>query len=63
MVESALGDILSYEIIPTKYNGENPIKALRLHIDGLCKDLLPEVVSLSDAFGFTDWELDRYVIV
>lgn len=27
----------------------------------LCSELLPNAIGLSDAFGFTDWELDRYV--
>ena len=35
--------------------------ALRLEVARLCKELLPEAIALSDAFGYTDWELDRYV--
>lgn len=28
-------------------------------IKQICAELLPEATGLTDAFGFTDWELDR----
>lgn len=30
-------------------------------IKSICISLLPNAVGLSDAFGFTDWELHRYI--
>jgi hypothetical protein len=27
----------------------------------ICSDLLPEAIGLTDAFGFSDWELNRFV--
>ncbi|KAF9529139.1 peroxisomal oxidase [Crepidotus variabilis] len=39
-------------------SGGDPVKSLRLTIDALCRELAPEAVGLTDAFGFTDWELD-----
>ena len=32
-----------------------------MEIAELCLALLPDAMGLSDVFGFTDWELDRYV--
>jgi len=33
---------------------------VRLLIKAVCEELLPEAIGLTDAFGFTDWDLDRY---
>jgi acyl-CoA oxidase len=38
----------------------DPTRSLRLAISELCRKLLPNSIGLSDAFGLTDWELDRY---
>jgi acyl-CoA oxidase len=64
-VESALVDLLSFGLFRAAVTGElrsrDPTRALRLAIAKLCNDLVPEAIGLSDAFGFTDWELDRRV--
>ncbi|KAJ7235654.1 peroxisomal oxidase [Mycena rebaudengoi] len=61
-VESALVDLLSFGLFRAAVTGElrsrDPTRALRLAIAKLCNDLVPEAIGLSDAFGFTDWELD-----
>ncbi|KAH8114987.1 acyl-CoA dehydrogenase/oxidase C-terminal [Phellopilus nigrolimitatus] len=57
-VETALTDILSFGLIPPVVAGEDPTKALRMEIARLCAELVPEAISLTDAFGYTDWELD-----
>lgn len=59
-VESALVDILGFGIIRAD-GSEDAARALRKAIQGLCIRLIPHVIGLTDAFGFTDWELDRYV--
>ncbi|KAL5478962.1 hypothetical protein ACEPAI_2249 [Sanghuangporus weigelae] len=51
--EAGLVDLLSLGVITTQ-----PAEMLRLEVSRSCRELLPEAVSLSDAFGFTDWELD-----
>lgn len=63
MVESALADMLTYNIIhnSNETSGQSPVKTVRSEIDNICRELLPEVIGLTDAFGFTDWELDRCV--
>ncbi|KAJ6529033.1 peroxisomal oxidase [Mycena vulgaris] len=62
-VESALVDLLSFGLFRAVPTGDpphsrDPTRALRLAIAGLCGELLPEAIGLSDAFGFSDWELD-----
>ncbi|KAJ7493615.1 peroxisomal oxidase [Mycena latifolia] len=62
-VESALVDLLSFGLFRAAPTGNpprsrDPTRALRLAIAGLCAELLPEAIGLSDAFGFSDWELD-----
>ncbi|KAG9033601.1 hypothetical protein FRB95_014589 [Tulasnella sp. JGI-2019a] len=54
MVEGASGDLLALSLLAP---GEC-IKELRITVSRLCVDLLPELIGLTDAFGFTDWELD-----
>ncbi|EJD36707.1 acyl-CoA oxidase [Auricularia subglabra TFB-10046 SS5] len=46
-VESALADLPNVDS-----------RALRAHIGAACADILPDAIGLTDAFGFTDWELD-----
>ncbi|KAJ7102303.1 acyl-CoA dehydrogenase/oxidase C-terminal [Mycena belliarum] len=62
-IESALVDLLSFGLfraMPTSDppRSRDPTRALRLAIATLCGELLPQAVGLSDAFGFSDWELD-----
>jgi len=60
-VEAALVDLLSFKLFPlTCLTGSiDPTRSIRLSISELCRKLLPNAIGLSDAFGFTDWELDR----
>ena len=61
MVEAALVDLLSFNIFPRNVRplGQDPTRELRKTIQNLELKLLPQAIGLSDAFGFTDWELDR----
>ncbi|KAI0673208.1 acyl-CoA oxidase [Trametes maxima] len=60
--ERALTDILSFNLLPTQEKTSagryDPSRGLRMSIKQLCEDLLPEVIGLTDGFGFIDWELD-----
>ncbi|KAJ7226961.1 peroxisomal oxidase [Mycena pura] len=47
-VKSALGT----------FRSRDPTRELRLAVAALCGELLPEAIGLTDAFGFSDWELD-----
>lgn len=53
-MENALADCLEFEIL-------NPHDAtvVRRTLNTYCLKVLPEAVGLVDAFGFSDWELDR----
>lgn len=55
--ESALVDLLSVGLIRHTGAGD-PTQDLRLAIKALCVEVLPNVVGLTDAFGFSDWSLD-----
>ena len=44
--------------MPVKSSGQDPTAPLRAQIANLCATILPNAIGLSDAFGFTDWELD-----
>ncbi|KAJ6554277.1 acyl-CoA oxidase [Mycena capillaripes] len=62
-VESSLVDLLSFGLFRAAPTGNpprsrDPTRALRLTIAALCGELVPEIIGLTDAFGFTDWELD-----
>ncbi|THH05030.1 hypothetical protein EW146_g10011 [Bondarzewia mesenterica] len=62
-VEAGLVDLLSFGLLPARpYEGtdnlKDPAHDLRAAIAEMCSQLLPEAVALSDAFGYTDWELD-----
>ncbi|KAF8064384.1 peroxisomal oxidase [Lyophyllum atratum] len=62
VVEASLVDLLSFGLLRSldkKQSGSSdPARPLRLYINQLCQELLPNAIGLSDAFGFTDWELD-----
>ncbi|GAA6059945.1 hypothetical protein JCM10212_003085 [Sporobolomyces blumeae] len=69
-VEQALPSLLEFGIIapPPPHSSlsshtsiPSPIDLLRLEVDSLAQSLLPELVALTDAFGFSDWELDTVV--
>ena len=67
-VEGGLVDFLSFGVMrPTATYRESPsysidpTHAVRLSIQRLCEELMLETIGLTDAFGFTDWELDRLV--
>ncbi|KLO15570.1 peroxisomal oxidase [Schizopora paradoxa] len=61
-VESALVDLLSLGILNGKSSGVSKVTdataGIRLAFSNVCRELLPEAIALSDAFGFSDWELD-----
>lgn len=62
ILEGALADLLSYGLLPPPppdQKGGDACRALRLEIQRLCLELLPQAIGLTDAFGFSDWELDR----
>lgn len=52
-VEGSLTDFLTFDLIK---GGQT--KSLRRTISRLCQELLPNAIGLTDAFGFSDWELD-----
>ncbi|EGO20267.1 hypothetical protein SERLADRAFT_477680 [Serpula lacrymans var. lacrymans S7.9] len=56
-IESNLVDFLSFNILPRGESGD-PARSLRLSIRDLCLELLPNAIGLTDAFGFSDWELN-----
>jgi len=41
-------------------SGQDPTRGLRTAIAELEREILPQAIGLTDAFGFTDYELDRY---
>ncbi|KAG1733523.1 acyl-CoA dehydrogenase/oxidase C-terminal [Suillus lakei] len=55
--ESALVDLLSVGLIRHTGVGD-PTQDLRLAVKALCLEVLPNVIGLTDAFGFSDWSLD-----
>ncbi|KAK0433149.1 peroxisomal oxidase [Armillaria borealis] len=52
-VEGSLTDFLTFDLIK---GGQT--KSLRRAISKFCQELLPNAIGLTDAFGFSDWELD-----
>ena len=67
-IESAVSDLLEFGIItPVSASASaavvlsSPIELLRQQIDSLAQKLLPEAIGLTDAFGFTDWDLSSEV--
>ncbi|GAA5989874.1 hypothetical protein JCM10908_002357 [Rhodotorula pacifica] len=45
----------------SKSDAPSPLELLREALDKQARSLLPELVGLTDAFGFSDWELDSVV--
>ncbi|GAA5881626.1 hypothetical protein JCM16303_005516 [Sporobolomyces ruberrimus] len=69
-VEQALPSLLEFGIIApsaspssltSRSSQPSPIDTLRLEIDEVAQRLLPEIVGLTDSFGFSDWELNSVV--
>lgn len=64
-VDLALVDLLSLGVLSRKPSDTStetdPTSSIRIAFSNVCRELLPEAIGLSDAFGFSDWELDRYV--
>ena len=68
-VEQALPSLLEFGVIAppaspssfSRWPKPSSIDTLRLEIDEVSQQLLPELVGLTDAFGFSDWELDSVV--
>ncbi|TFY58289.1 hypothetical protein EVG20_g8210, partial [Dentipellis fragilis] len=58
--EEALVDLLAFGLLRPEepWQGGDPTTSLRVAIGELCRALVPEVIALTDAFGFSDWELD-----
>ena len=53
--EAALSDLLVHGLL----SGTQEVAALRGTIATTCASLVPHAIGLTDAFGFSDWELDR----
>ena len=53
--EAALSDLLVHGLLC----GTQDVAALRGTIATTCTSLVPHAIGLTDAFGFSDWELDR----
>jgi len=53
-------DLFSVGLISHMGAGD-PTQNLRLAIKALCLEILPDAIGLTDAFGFSDWSLDRSV--
>ena len=53
-------DLFSVGLIRHSGAGD-PTQDLRLAINALCVEILPNAIGLTDAFGFSDWSLDRSV--
>ncbi|EFI26847.1 acyl-CoA oxidase [Coprinopsis cinerea okayama7 len=56
-LEAGITDVLSFGLLSST-TGSDATRSLRLAIQRVCQALLPEAIGLTDAFGFTDWELD-----
>ncbi|KAL0952548.1 hypothetical protein HGRIS_006806 [Hohenbuehelia grisea] len=59
-LESGLVDLLSFGIVTSALQQpgtQDVTLGLRHAIKALCEVLLPNAIGLTDAFGFTDWEL------
>ncbi|EIW76904.1 peroxisomal oxidase [Coniophora puteana RWD-64-598 SS2] len=57
-VESALADLLSFDLVAFDSPSSDPARGLRLAIKSTCAAVLPDAIALTDAFGFSDWDLD-----
>ncbi|KAJ3568100.1 hypothetical protein NP233_g5937 [Leucocoprinus birnbaumii] len=56
-LEAGIVDLLSFGALGSS-NGGDVTRTLRIAIKNINVELLPEAIGLTDAFGFTDWELD-----
>lgn len=52
-VDMARADLLEYQIVSAPFFG-----SLRDAIETQIRAILPDLIGLTDAFGFSDWELD-----
>ncbi|EKM75391.1 hypothetical protein AGABI1DRAFT_79987 [Agaricus bisporus var. burnettii JB137-S8] len=57
-LETGVVDLLSFGVFGVAKGKGDVTRSLRLTIKNLCLELLPEAIGLTDAFGYTDWELD-----
>ena len=55
-IESSMSDFLEFAILTPAHALE-----VRRSLRNACIEILPEAVGLTDAFGYSDWELDRCV--
>jgi len=44
---------------PRGSDSRDAVISLRQTISQICLELVPQAIGLTDAFGFSDWELDR----
>lgn len=51
-LENARGDLLEHKLVLPEH-----IQSLRSAIDEKTRAILPDIIGLTDAFGFSDWEL------
>ena len=60
-------ELFSFDLLPsslssvTAAQGGHGARTLRIALKQQYAKLLPEAIGLTDAFGFSDWELERYV--
>lgn len=60
-------ELFSFDLLPsslssvTAAQGGDVARTLRTALKQQYAKLLPATVGLTDAFGFSDWELERYV--
>ena len=52
-VEDSFADMASLGLVSPQ-----SLQRLRKDVGSLCHAILPDVIGLTDAFGFDDWELD-----
>ncbi|THU89410.1 peroxisomal oxidase [Dendrothele bispora CBS 962.96] len=60
-IESSLADFLAFDLLrmsDADNSTSDAVFILRRTIAEICSELLPEAIGLTDAFGFSDWELN-----
>ncbi|GAA97160.1 uncharacterized protein L969DRAFT_84418 [Mixia osmundae IAM 14324] len=61
-IDGALSELLEFGVIPAHSTDsgamQSPIETLRLAIANAAQEVLPETIGLTDAFGFSDWDLN-----
>jgi len=64
-IETSLADFVTFDLLRVLSSeiSSDAVSALRYAIAQICSELLPEAIGLTDAFGFSDWELNRFVYV